>query len=71
MWTIRYDNEADYQTMIAQAKAEGYRFVFWASDDCAGFKGGYNGGSLVFYDSIESIDDKYVRMDAEAHGEPL
>ena len=71
MWTIRYDNEADYDTMMAQAEAEGYKYYFWACEEYSCYKGRYNGGSLVFYDDINSIDDKWVRMDAEANGEPI
>ncbi len=71
MWTTVYDNTADWKTLHDRAVSEGYRFYFWASDDCYGFKGMYNGGTFVFYTDIEAIDDPWVKKDALAYGKEL
>ena len=70
MWTTRYDNEDTWESMRAQALAEGYTHWYWASDDCYGFRGAYNGGTCVFYTNPDGLSEG-LREDALEYGKPL
>ncbi len=70
MWIARYDNEDTWEAMRAQALREGYTHWYWASDDCFGYAGVYNGGTCVFYTDPEDLPEGF-KSDALAHGQPL
>lgn len=68
MWTKRYDNEDSWVSMRERALSEGFTHYFWASDDCLGTRGVYNGGTLVFFDDVATIDNPDIREDAKQYG---
>ena len=71
MFEAVYDNTIDWRELFFEEMKKGYTMVYWASDGCYGFKGVYNGGTFVFYNSPDDIDDEFMRQDAEANGERI
>ena len=54
----------------ADAKALGFKFMYWGSDEAVGLKGFYNGDTLVAYSDPEDLPDDYA-ADAEKYGKRI
>ena len=63
MVIMRYDNEDTFKNLKAEALKNGCKHYFWASDDCYGFQGLYNGGTYIFFTDVNELEG-YMKADA-------
>ena len=72
MYEMHYTGHG-YPTMKeieGEAKKRGFTHSYWGTDEGFGFKGLYNGDTIVVYDDINSLPVG-LRMDAERFGSPI